>query len=285
MDYAVVIGISICVLMIIFGIIFSEGRLEIANIKMFFDFSSFLIVAGGSIGATLTAITLREGFQAITIVREVLKPPKIDWQGTVKLFAYIANEARREGVLSLQNKVDRQENDLIKSGLQLIVDGADCDVLFQVIGTKIQIKKNEDKLGVRIFSKMGSIAPAFGMLGTVMGLIQVVANLSEPEKLGGGIALAFITTFYGIILANVVFNPIAEKLNRNNEEKSTYYEMILTGLQSILEGDNPFIVEEKLKAFFPVSARPVPAVLVNKKAPALKGKKKYGTTKLQTETS
>lgn len=244
MDISVIIGIVLCLGLLIFGIVFAGG-----NIKSYVSLDSFLIVAGGTIGATLAGIAIKEGLATFGIIRETMKPPKIKWQDTVQLFTELATEARREGVLSLQNKIDQQDNRLIRLGLQLIVDGADSDNLFQVMGTKIQLRKSKDKLGVRIFSRMGDIAPAFGMLGTVVGLIQVLANLSEPEKLGSGIAQAFMTTFYGIAFANIFFKPFANKISKNNEEKSRYYEMILTGVQSIHEGDNPFIVEEKLKAF------------------------------------
>ncbi|MCD4786568.1 MAG: MotA/TolQ/ExbB proton channel family protein [Candidatus Eremiobacteraeota bacterium] len=244
MDISVIIGVVLCLVILVFGIVFAGG-----NIKSYASLDSFVIVAGGTIGATLVGISIKEGLSTFNIIKKTMKPARIKWFETVQLFIELATEARREGILALQDRIDQQDNELIRLGLQLIVDGVDSEVLFMVMGTKIQVQKNEDKLGVTIFSRMGDLAPAFGMLGTVMGLIQVLANLSEPDKLGSGIAQAFITTFYGIVFSNVFLRPFANKINKNNEEKSQYYEMVLTGLQSIHEGDNPFMVEEKLKAF------------------------------------
>ena len=214
MDFAVIIGIGICFALMIAGIVMSGG-----SMKSFTSIDSFLIVAGGTMGSALAGITFREGLKAILAAKDCIMPKKIDWKGTVKLFSTLAGDARKNGVLSLQNKLSQQDNPIIKTGLQLIIDGADSDILIMVVGTKINLQKEADKLGERIYSTMGSIAPAFGMLGTVIGLVQVLGNLSEPEKLGPGIAQAFITTFYGIVFAKMLFEPIANKINRNNREK------------------------------------------------------------------
>lgn len=244
MDFAVVIGLVLCFALMVGGIIISGG-----SIKSFISIDSFLIVSGGTLGSALAGITIKEGIKSLGFIKGVFIPEKIDWKGTVNLFCEMAGEARRDGVLSLQNKLEQQKEPLIKTGLQLIIDGVDSEVLFMVLDTRMAMKKQFDKLGEVVFARMGALAPAFGMLGTVIGLVQVLGNLSEPEKLGPGIAQAFITTFYGIVFANMLFNPIANKIGRNNKEKSRYYEMILTGLQCIHEGDNPFMVEEKLKAY------------------------------------
>ncbi len=274
MDFAVIVGIFICFALMIAGIVLSGG-----NMRTFTSVDSFLIVAGGTIGSALAGISFRDGLKAIFAARDVLMPKKIDWKGTITLFTTLAGEARKNGVLSLQNRLADQENPIIKAGLQLIIDGADSDILVMVTGTKITLQKEADKLGERIFSTMGSIAPSFGMLGTVIGLVQVLANLSEPEKLGPGIAQAFITTFYGIVFAKMFFEPIANKINRNNRQKSRYYEMILTGLQTLQEGDNPFMVEEKLKAFCTEED-------LQEKVPAKKGEQtEGGQAELQAEAS
>jgi len=246
MDIAIIIGVGICFACMMVGIVMAGG-----SIKSYTSLDSLIIVAGGIIGSILAGTSIKEGLSIFQILKDTIKPKKIKWMDTVSLFTKLSAEARREGVLSLQNKIEGQQNELIRLGLQLIVDGADSDVLFLVVGTKIQLQKNKDNLGEKLFSRMGEAGPTFGMLGTVIGLIQVLANLSEPEKLGAGIAQAFLTTFYGIVFSSMIFKPLATKVNRNNAEKSGYYEMILTGLQSIHEGDNPFMVEEKLKAFCP----------------------------------
>jgi chemotaxis protein MotA len=208
-------------------------------------------VGGGIVGSTLAGITFKEAKKVFKATIETFKPRKVPWIQTIELFTSLSTISRREGVLALQSRVDEQDSDIIRTGLQLIIDGADSEILFSVVGTKISIQKSEDKLGENIMQRMSNLGPAFGLLGTVTGLVQVLANLSEPEKLGIGIAQAFMTTLYGIIFGSIIFGPIATKIERNNQEKNKYYEMVMTGLQSIHEGDNPFIIEEKLNAFCP----------------------------------
>jgi chemotaxis protein MotA len=246
MDFALIIGIFIALLLLV-GAIVVAG----ASITTYISIDSALLVIGGITGATLASITLREAKKVVKSMQEAFKPKRIPWLETIELFTTLASISRREGVLALQNKVDEQENDIIRTGLQLIIDGADSEVLFLVVGTKVSVQKADDRIGETAVSRMSNLGPAFGLLGTVTGLVQVLANLSEPEKLGIGIAQAFMTTLYGIIFGSIVFGPIANKIERNNQEKNKFYEMIVSGLQSIHEGDNPFIIEEKLNAFCP----------------------------------
>ncbi|MCE1246493.1 MAG: MotA/TolQ/ExbB proton channel family protein [Firmicutes bacterium] len=246
MDLATIIGLIFAVACIILAL-----ALVHANFASYWSLDALLIVFGGTTGAALAGVTMKHGIGAIRSIIDCIKPPKIEWESTIKRFTDLATIARRDGVIFLQNRIQDQGNDLIKSGLQLIVDGADSDILFMVIGTKIQLKKQEEKVSTDLFTEMGAYAPGFGLLGTVCGLVMVLGNLSEPEKLGAGIAQAFLTTLYGISLSNLVFMPLSVKIRHNNAEKSKFYEMILTGLQSILEGDNPLLMEEKLKAFLP----------------------------------
>jgi chemotaxis protein MotA len=248
MDLATIIGLIFAVVCIILAL-----ALVHANFASYWSIDALLIVFGGTAGAALAGITMKHGVGVIKSVVDCLKPPKIEWENTIKRFVELSTIARRDGVIFLQNRIQDQGNDLIKSGLQLIVDGADSDVLFMVIGTKIQLKKQDEKISSDLFTEMGAYAPGFGLLGTVCGLVMVLGNLSEPEKLGAGIAQAFLTTLYGISLSNLLFMPLSVKIRYNNAEKAKFYEMVLTGLQSILEGDNPLLMEEKLKAFLPVT--------------------------------
>jgi chemotaxis protein MotA len=246
MDLALIIGIVIAFALLVGAIIFAG-----ASVNTYISIDSALLVGGGVIGSALAGITFKEAKKVVKATIETFKPKKVQWIETIELFTSLSTISRREGVLALQSKVDEQDNDIIRTGLQLIIDGADSEILFSVVGTKVSIQKAEDKLGESIMSRMSNLGPAFGLLGTVTGLVQVLANLSEPEKLGIGIAQAFMTTLYGIIFGSIIFGPIATKIERNNQERFKYYEMIMTGLQSIHEGDNPFIIEEKLNAFCP----------------------------------
>lgn len=244
MDIALIAGTIIAIVLITIGMLISG-----ANFLSYLSFDSFLIVVGGTIGTTLAGVTLKQGMSVFKSVMTCIKPPKRDWPGTISQFVELATIARRDGVIMLQDKIETQENELIRAGLQLIVDGADSDILSLVINTRVYIIKQEEKIAADIFTTMGAAAPGFGLLGTVLGLIMVLGNLKEPEKLGAGIAQAFLTTLYGIIFANIFFMPIATKIRTNSKEDERYYKMVITGLMSIQMGDNPLLMEEKLKAF------------------------------------
>ena len=274
MDFALIGGLLFAVICVVVGMILTK-----ANFASYMSLDSLIIVFGGTVGATIAGFSLKQSLSIFKVIINTIKPPKMDWDGTISQLVDLATAARREGVIFLQDKIETQENDLMKSGLQLIVDGADSDVLVMVVETKIQLLKNEEKAGADIFSTMGANAPSFGLLGTVLGLIMVLGNLSEPEKLGLGIAQAFLTTLYGIIFSGLIFNPMAQKIKLNNKEKSRFYEMVLTGLQSIHEGDNPLLLEEKLKAFCPSGSKGKAA-----EAPA-EGGGEYGGQELQAEAT
>lgn len=278
MDLALILGLLFALVSVIVGMILTK-----ANFQSYVSIDSFIIVFGGTVGATVAGLSMKQALSIFKIVIDTVKPPKMEWDNMIAQFVELATAARREGVIFLQDKIETQENDLMRSGLQLIVDGADSDVLMMVVGTKVSQLKSDDKVGMEIFATMAGYAPSFGLLGTVLGLIMVLGNLSEPEKLGMGIAQAFLTTLYGIIFAGLVFTPLSQKIRANNKEKSRYYDMLMTGLESIHEGDNPLLLEEKLKAFKPMEnkkkAKPDVA------GTEAEGGEGYGQGDLQTEAS
>jgi chemotaxis protein MotA len=161
----------------------------------------------------------------------------------------LAVQARREGVLSLEERINQSHDEFIKAGLQLVVDGADSEVVRKILETKAIVMEARKRIGEKFFEAMGGYAPTMGIIGTVLGLVKVLGNLSEPEKLGEGIAAAFVATLYGIASANLIFLPLAAKIRANNAQEDLYYEMVQEGILSIHAGDNPVILEEKLKAF------------------------------------
>jgi chemotaxis protein MotA len=246
MDFSTIIGLIVCVAAMVMAIVLAGG-----SGKSFISVDAFLIVGGGTIGSTMINLTLYECVVFLKEAKEIFVPKKYDWLGTVKLFTVLANEARREGVLSLQNKLEQQDDPIIRTGLQLIVDGVDSEILTEVLKSKIQTLKNTNMMVEKTFARMAALAPGLGLLGCVSGLIMILANLSDADKLGAGVSQAMIATFYGIFLSNIVFLPMSGKTERNNTEKNVYYQLLQTGLLSLQEGDNPFLVEEKLKAFCP----------------------------------
>ena len=278
MDLAFIIGILFAIIAVIVGMILTK-----ANFMSYVSIDSFIIVFGGTLGATIAGLTLKQAFSIIKIIIDVIKPPKMEWDSMIAQFVELATAARREGVIFLQDKIEAQDNDLMRSGLQLIVDGADSDVLMMVVGTKVSQLKSEDKLGSEIFATMASYAPSFGLLGTVLGLIMVLGNLKEPEKLGMGVAQAFLTTLYGIIFSGMMFTPLSQKVRTNAKERARYYDMLMTGLESIHEGDNPLLLEEKLKAFRPMETKKKPKA--GAEGAGAEGGEGIGQSELQAEAS
>ena len=168
----------------------------------------------------------------------------------------LAEVARRDGILSLENHLnDGDYDDFMVRGLRMAIDGQDPAVIQTAMEQEVETLMERHAVGKSIFETLGKYAPAFGMLGTIMGLIIMLQNMSDPEALGPGMALALITTFYGSLLANVLFLPVADKLGNRNEEEVGTRMLIIRGVMSIQSGDNPRIVQQKLMAFLDAAQR------------------------------
>jgi len=243
-DLTVIIGIIVSWACVILCLVLEGNRLS-----AFVSLSSFLLVIGGSIGATMVGFKVQELRAISTAIVDVVRPPRIDFDSVVAEMRELAVQARREGVLSLEERINQQQDEFIKAGLQLVVDGADSEVVRKILETKAVVMEARKRIGEKFFEAMGGYAPTLGIIGTVLGLVKTLGNLSEPEKLGEGIAAAFVATLYGIASANLIFLPLAAKIRANNAQEDLYYEMVQEGILSIHAGDNPVMLEEKLKAF------------------------------------
>lgn len=243
MDISTIIGIVLGVLLILAAIL-SEGSL-----LTFWSFSSVLVVLGGVTAATLINYPLSQVISVMKVVRVAFKgEDKRPVQMIVYLVA-MAERARREGLLALENEVEESDDEFLKKGIQLIVDGTDPELVRAILETEISMMEERHRLGAGIFEAMGASAPAFGMLGTLIGLILMLKKINDPSALGPGMALALITTFYGVILANLIFLPIAGKLKLRSNEEMFVKEIVVEGILSIQAGENPRIVAEKMKAY------------------------------------
>jgi chemotaxis protein MotA len=243
-DITVIAGIAVAWACVILCLVLEGNRLS-----AFVSLSSFLLVIGGSMGATMVGFKWQELLSISKSIVEVIRPPRIDFDAIVAEMRELAVQARREGVLSLEERINHQGDEFIKLGLQLVVDGADSEVVQKILETKALVMESSKKIGEKFFEAMGGYAPTLGIIGTVLGLVKVLGNLSEPEKLGEGIAAAFVATLYGISTANLIFLPLAARIRANNAQENLYYEMVQEGVLSIHAGDNPVMLEEKLKAF------------------------------------
>ncbi len=243
MDIATILGIVSGFGLMIMAILQGSG------ISLFIDIPSALIVVGGTIGATLINFPLKDVLRAISIAKNAFLNKPLNPLEYVKMLVSFAERARKEGILALEADAEKVEEPFLKKGLQMLVDGFEPKIIEDTLGKEIDYLKERHKAGSDIFIAMGTFSPAMGMIGTLIGLIQMLQNMSDPSSIGPAMAVALITTFYGAVLANMLFLPISGKLQVLSEQERLVKEMILEGILSISEGLNPRIVEQKLHVF------------------------------------
>ena len=242
-DLLSVIGLVSGLLMITIAILMDS------NIALFISIPSFFITVGGSFAALLINFNADQVFNVIKTTRHIFQTKDIDYQEIIDIFANLARKARREGLLGLEDDIERLEDPFYQKGIRLMVDALDPDLIKDILETEMHYTGERHELGQRVFKTWGGLAPAFGMIGTLIGLIQMLAKLDDPSSLGPAMALALLTTFYGSLLANLILLPMAGKLELRSEQELLAKELILEGVIGIQSGMNPRILEEKLKAF------------------------------------
>ncbi|HOB81317.1 MAG TPA: MotA/TolQ/ExbB proton channel family protein [Peptococcaceae bacterium] len=243
MDIATIIGVISGIVLILWAII-TKGSL-----LTFWDFSSLLIVVGGVMSATLIHFSLDQVLGVMKVLKNAFKQHDFEPTLLINRIVRMAEKARREGLLSLDYEIDQESDPFLVKGVQMVVDGTDPDVVRRVMETDIIMIEERHRIGASIFTFMGASAPAFGMLGTLIGLILMLKDINDPGKLGPGMALALITTFYGALLGNLVCLPIAGKLKLRSKEEVLLKDIIIEGVLAIQAGENPRIIEEKLKSY------------------------------------
>ncbi len=244
MDISTIIGIFSGIILIVLAII-DQGSL-----LTFWSVSSLLVVVGGVISATLIHFSLEQVLGVLKILKNAFKQDPSEAYLVISKIVKMAERARREGLLSLDNElVDENVDPFLAKGVQLVVDGTDPEMVRSILETDLDMLEERHKIGASIFTSMGASAPAFGMLGTLIGLILMLKDINDPGKLGPGMALALITTFYGALLANLVCLPIAGKLRLRSKQEVLIKQIIIEGVLSIQAGENPRIVTEKLKSY------------------------------------
>lgn len=243
MDLATVLGLILGV-GLLGGAIVMDG-----NAAIFYSLRSILIVIGGTLAGTMVSYSLSELRKIPSLVKIAFQTHQLNSEEIIKLMVGFAERARREGLLALEQDVVNINDHFLQKGIQLVVDGTDPELLRNILETKLTFLEERHGKGRSIMGTMGQLAPAFGMIGTLIGLIQMLSQLDDPSKLGAGMAVALITTLYGTLLANLIFIPLADKLKERSEEEILMKEVIIEGVLSIQAGENPRIVEEKLRAF------------------------------------
>ena len=244
MDILSIVGIAIA-----FVAILSGNMLEGGHIGQLFQLTAFLIVVGGTFGAVLLQTSLPVFWRAMTIVRWVFVTPQVDLIQTIEKIIGWSQLSRREGLLALEELSENEEDLFSRKGLQMLVDGNEPESIREILETEISMIEHNDMQAAKVFESMGGYSPTIGILGAVMGLIHVMNNLADPEKLGSGIATAFVATIYGVGFANLVLLPMAGKLKSQVKQQSTQYGIVLEGIVSIAEGENPRGLQAKLQSF------------------------------------
>lgn len=217
--------------------------------------SAALIVIGGTLGALFVGFPMEEIKQLPKICMQSFFKNNLDPGSVVTKLVKFAEKARREGLLALETEVAAAGDPFLQKGIQLVADGLDQETIKDMLETELDFVASRHAAAAGMLDSMGGFCPTMGVLGTVMGLVNVLGNMSDPSALGPMIAVAFVATLYGVGFANVVFLPLGQKLKRKSEEELLLREVMIAGIISIQAGDNPQIVEEKLKSYLPPSIR------------------------------
>ncbi len=224
------------------------------------DPSSFVLVFFGTVGITMLSIPSADLMAAMKILPRGFGGKEAKYEEVIALFVELAEQARREGLLSLEERIGRIDNPFIKKGMQLLVDGTDPSAIREMMELDISQLESRHARRYGVLETMGAYAPTMGMLGTVTGIIFTLANLTTPDQIGAQVSLAFITTLYGALFSNFLFLPLGGRLKRVSKIEVSEQEMALEGMMSVQAGDNPQIVRQKLEAFLPVGVRDALAV-------------------------
>jgi len=236
-------------LLIGFGAIIGGNILEGGHTSSLMQMTAGLIVLGGTVGAVLVQTQLTVFVRSLKMLLWVFKPPKVEQKAAVEKIVGWSNIARKEGLLGLESLVEAETDAFARKGLQLLVDGSEPESIRNILEVEIGVKEHFDTQAAKVYEGYGGYSPTIGIIGAVMGLIHVMNNLADPSKLGSGIAVAFVATIYGVALANLIFLPVAGKLKGHIHNQAQFREMVVEGVISIAEGENPRNIETKLEGY------------------------------------
>ncbi len=243
MDLSTIIGVIAAFGLMLLAILYGSP------LTIFFNIPALLIVLGGTTGVAFIHYPFKDLLEAFKVARKAVFHRETSISNYIVQLMGFANKARKEGILGLQNEISQIQDEFLLRSVQMAVDGQEPETLRTMLNTEINyIQQRHDK-GANIFVSIGTYAPAMGMVGTLIGLVQMLQNLNDPSKIGPAMAVALLTTFYGAVIANVVCLPIAGKLRNRSESEILVKTLIIEGMQSILSGENPRIIEQKLHAY------------------------------------
>lgn len=252
MDLGILFGF-IGTWVLIFWALLAGGRIDI-----YFDMPSVILVGGTTVTVLFFAFPLRNMKGMINVLKKAFSKDSMQIDQLIDELVSYAEIARRDGILSLENATKEIEDPFIVSGIQMAVDGTDPELIEQVMNNELDSLIERHATGKGLFDAIGKYAPAFGMIGTIVGLVAMLANMDDPSAIGAGMAVALITTLYGAVIANAIAIPIADRLAQRSNDEVLYKTVIIKGVMSIQSGDNPRSVEQKLRAFLSPAQRPAP---------------------------
>jgi chemotaxis protein MotA len=247
LDLATLLGLGLATFGLV-GCVAMEG----GTLGMFINVPAFLIIFFGTLGATMMHVGMKSFLKIpVLLIKTIKTETSIDPQESIRYIVGLAEKARREGLLSLEGEVDKIENQFLKRGMQLVVDGTEQQLVNDILETELSNMRTRHSHGYAMFNAAGAYAPTLGIIGCVLGLINMLVKLSSGgEDLGHAVAVAFVATLYGIIAANLILLPIGGNLKGKSEEEIFLNKIVIEGILSIQAGDNPRVVEDKLKSFF-----------------------------------
>ena len=243
MDTATLIGIVSAFALVLSAIMMGSG------LGVFFHLPSLMIVLGGTFGATMINYPIRDVLGVFKVIKNVFFSRIWGTQELISRFLEFSKKARREGLLGLESELVKLNDPFLMKGLQLAIDGIEPQAIREIMETEIDYLQERHRAGAEILSTMATFFPAMGLIGTLIGLVQMLKTMEDPSTIGPAMALALLTTFYGALAANLVCLPMAGKLRKRSKEEALIKEMMVNGIISIANGENPRITEQKLHSF------------------------------------
>lgn len=244
-DIMTVIGMVLGFSLVVSGIMFQRG-----DLNAFWNPAGLLITVGGSMGALMVNFRLDEMKTVAQVTRKVFVRKEESILDLHAKFVDLAQKARREGLLVLEDELDEIEDPFFRNGLQMVIDGFEPESIRHILNAELTSLETRHELGQNLFRTWGALSPSFGMIGTLIGLVMMLAELDDPSAIGPGMAVALLTTFYGTLLANLVFNPMAGKLTLYSEEEVRMKEIVMEALLALQSGINPRLLQEQIKSYF-----------------------------------
>lgn len=246
MDLASIIGLVLCFVLVIFGILYGN---DTSALKSFVDVPSILITFGGSFSCILASYTINNFVGGLKSFTLVFKMSEMNVSDIIQKIIDLSNVARKEGLLSLEEAAGEIDDPFLQKGILLVVDGTDPELVRAIMETELVSVEGRHKFKIGFWENLGAMGPAWGMIGTLIGLINMLKALDDPSSIGPAMAVALLTTLYGSLLANWICAPVATKLKSKNDDEMMVKEIEIEGLLSIQAGENPRVIEEKLKSF------------------------------------